>query len=85
MGCVSWSDISWTDVSWSDVSWSEVSWEDGADGEFLDGDGHQLTPEEELEAASDPDLLGPGETLPAVEPVTSTLPACSHRPRRSRP
>jgi len=71
---VSWSDVSWTDVAMSDVSWTDVSWEDGADGEFLDGNGHELTPVAELEAASDPDLLAPGETLPAVEPVTSLLP-----------
>jgi serine protease AprX len=56
---VSWSDVSWTDVSWSDVSWSDVSWEDAADGEFLDGDGFELTPAEELAAALDPDLALP--------------------------
>jgi len=56
---VSWSDVSWTDVSWSDVSWSDVSWEDGADGEFLNGYGHALTPEEALAAASDPDFAVP--------------------------
>jgi serine protease AprX len=58
---VSWSDVSWTDVSWSDVSWTDVSWEDGADGEFLDGDGHELTPVEADSAAVDPDLLTPDE------------------------
>jgi serine protease AprX len=56
---VSWSDVSWTDVSWSDVSWSDVSWEDGADGEYLDGNGFELTPDQALAAASDPDLAVP--------------------------
>jgi serine protease AprX len=66
---VSWSDVSWADVSWADVSWADVTWEDGADGEFLDGDGHQLTPDQALAAQADPDLLAPGETLPVATTV----------------
>jgi serine protease AprX len=57
---VSWSDVSWTDVSWTDVSWSDVSWEDaGLDAGTPDGSGVPLTPEQELAAASDPDLTLP--------------------------
>jgi serine protease AprX len=57
---VSWSDVSWTDVSWSDVSWSDVSWEDNAANEpMLDGNGYELTPTEQLAAASDPALALP--------------------------
>jgi serine protease AprX len=56
---VSWSDVSWTDVSWSDVSWSDVSWEDGAEAEYLDGNGFELTLAEKLAAAADPDLAVP--------------------------
>ena len=55
---VSWSDVSWTDVSWTDVSWSDVSWEDAGldDTGTPDGSGVPLTPEQELAAATDPDL-----------------------------
>ena len=56
---VSWSDVSWTDVSWSDAVEGDVSWEDGADGEYLDGNGFELTPDEELAASLDPDLAVP--------------------------
>ena len=62
---VSWADVSWADVSWADVSWADVSWEDGADGEFLDGDGHELTPVEAEEAADDPALMTPEEIAAA--------------------
>ena len=70
---VSWTDVSWTDVSWTDVSWTDVSWEDAAETEFLDGDGFELTPAEELAATLDPDLavafdpgLAPGALLDTV-------------------
>jgi len=71
---VSWTDVSWTDVSWTDVSWTDVSWEDGADGEILDGDGYELTPEEAAAAESDPDLLTPEEVAAAFSPVASLTP-----------
>jgi serine protease AprX len=60
----SWADVSWSDVSWSDVSWSDVlaaadvSWEDNAEGEAGNPAGdYVMTPEEEAEAAADPDLV----------------------------
>jgi hypothetical protein len=88
---VSWSDVSWTDVSWSDVSWSDVSWEDaGNDVGTPDGSGIPLTPEQQLAAASDPDLAPLPDlqspvaalvapvtapvTAPVVAPVTAPLP-----------
>ncbi len=65
---VSWSNVSWSNVSWSNVSWSNSSAEDNADGEEpTGGDPYELTPEEAAEAAFDPDLLAPGETLPAAD------------------
>ena len=79
---VSWSDVSWTDVSWTDVSWSDVSWEDaGSDAGTPDGSGVPLTPEQELAAASDPDLAplpdlqSPVEALvaPVVTPVVAPV------------
>ena len=61
---VSWSNVSWSNVSWSNVSWSNHSTEDNAEGEDASDDPYELTPEEAAAAASDPDLLAPGETLP---------------------
>ena len=68
---VSWDAVSWINVSWSNVSWSNVSWsnhstEDNAEVESDSVDPYDLTPEEAAAAASDPDLLAPGETLPVV-------------------
>ncbi len=67
---VSWTDVSWTDVSWTDVSWTDVSWEDAAatEGDNLLGtDGYELTPVEQIEAATDPEL--------AVGPLVDTVAA----------
>jgi hypothetical protein len=75
---VSWADVSWADVSWADVSWSDVSWEDAAEEQGTpDGSGVPLTPEEEVSAATDPELdplYGidvPGE--PVEETVAPTV------------
>ncbi|HXH36982.1 MAG TPA: S8 family serine peptidase [Plantibacter sp.] len=75
---VSWNEVSWNEVSWNEVSWNEVSWsessqEDAAEGDLGDGDGYELTPGEAAAAAADPDLLAPGETLPAVITATALL------------
>ena len=65
---VSWSNVSWSNVSWSNVSWSNSSAEDNAGEEAPSGaDPYELTPEEAADAALDPDLLAPGETLPTVD------------------
>ena len=69
---VSWSNVSWSNVSWSNVSWSNHSTEDNAEGELESPDPYELTPEEAAAAASDPDLLAPGETLPVVAGSGST-------------
>ncbi|HSO01070.1 MAG TPA: hypothetical protein VLS46_00985, partial [Gaiellaceae bacterium] len=71
---VSWDSVSWSDVSWSDVSWSDVSWEDAAEGEFLDGDGHELTDPEAAAAAADPDLLTPEEAEALLSATSSLIP-----------
>ena len=75
---VSWNEVSWNEVSWNEVSWNEVSWsessqEDGAGGDALDLNGYELTAAEAAAAAADPDLLAPGETLPAVITATALL------------
>lgn len=61
---VSWDSVSWTDVSWTDVSWTDVSWEDAAtaEGDALGVNGYELTSIEQVEAATDPDLV-PGPLL----------------------
>lgn len=62
---VAWSDIAWSDVAWSDVAWSDVVMEDAAEGDASTTlEGYLVTPQAAEEAAADPDLLMPGETLP---------------------
>ncbi len=72
---VSWSNVSWSNVSWSNVSWSNSSAEDNADGETPGSDEYVLTPEDAAEAALDPTLLAPGETLPTAGTAEEAAPA----------
>ena len=70
---VAWADIAWADIAWADVAWADLAYEDAADGDHSpELDGYEVTPTEAEAAASDPDLLLPGETLTSTTTTTTS-------------
>jgi serine protease AprX len=72
-----WTDAAWNDAAWNDAAWNDAAWADSTTYEDNADDGTStdlvLTPQDELELASDPDLALPGQTTTTVSSATSPL------------